>query len=357
ASGDATLASVEVDGIPLAGFDPDSLAYEVVLPASVVAVPEVTATASDENASVQVQQATLITGDEEERTANILVTAQDPAVTLEYTVTFRYIGTDASLAAILLDGEPMEEFEPETEMYHLTIPSFDDFPIIEASPADENASVAISDPESSTGGDVVFMLVHILVTAEDNETTRDYYLQFRELSSNALLSMIWIDEELLEDFDSEIFDYTLDWDYGDGSLPVVEAMPQSEDAQVLVTQVVSLDGTVEERTAEILVIAENGETTHTYTVFFDVFTNIHHASEATLMKVYPNPASHTLTISTQSKAGILTITNALGMEMLRIKKPQEYNTIDISQYPSGMYFVRMIDKTEAIVETGIFIKK
>lgn len=356
ASGDATLASIEIDEAPLDGFHPDSLAYEMILPASVVDVPEVNATASDENASVQIQQATSLTGDEEERTAIITVTAQDPDIILEYTVTFRYVGTDATLAAIFLDGESLEEFDPETEMYQLAVSSFDDLPAVEAEPTDANATVAISDPEISTGGDEVFMLVHILVTAEDNETTRDYYLQFRELSSNALLSMIQVDEEELEGFDPGIFDYTLEWEYGDGSLPFVEAMPQSEEAEVLITQVVSLDGSEEERTAEILVIAEDGETTQMYTVFFDVSTHIQDTHEA-VMNVFPNPASHIVTISAPSYSGELVVTNASGRVMHKAEHTSAPFTLNISEYPAGIYFIRISGKDNATTETGIFIKK
>ncbi|MFP4065518.1 MAG: T9SS type A sorting domain-containing protein [Bacteroidales bacterium] len=355
-SGDATLSSLEVDDMPLADFQPDNLAYEVAFPDSVTDVPVVTATANDVNATVQIQQANSLTGDEEQRTATITVTAQDPDVLLEYTVTFRYIGTDATLAEINLDGEPVENFDPETEMYHVKVLSFDNLPLIEAVPADANASVVISDPESSTGGDEVFMLVHILVTAEDNETTRDYYLRFREVSSNALLNLIQVDEEDLAGFDPQIFDYILDWENGDGSLPFVDALPQSEDADVLITQVVSLEGTQEERTAEILVIAEDGETTNTYTVFFDVSADVPLRKQA-MVNIFPNPARGSITINSQLMTGEMVITNATGKVVQKGLLPSNQFTLDISEYPVGVYVIQISGKNHATVETGIFIKK
>ncbi|MFV2020922.1 RICIN domain-containing protein [Micromonospora sp. LOL_023] len=79
-SADATAASIALDGVPLAGFDPDQTAYTV--PAG-LRLPQVSAVAVDPYARVVVAQA-----DADGRVATVSLTSEDGTQTRTYQVSF-----------------------------------------------------------------------------------------------------------------------------------------------------------------------------------------------------------------------------------------------------------------------------
>jgi len=85
---DATLASIHIDDEPLDDFSPGIRTYYVPVSPGVSEVPEVTAVAASGLATLDIEQATDLDGTEEERTAVITVTAEDPEVTAVYRVVF-----------------------------------------------------------------------------------------------------------------------------------------------------------------------------------------------------------------------------------------------------------------------------
>ena len=87
-SSDATLSDLTVDGSTITGFDPATLNYSKELPYGTTTVPTVAATTTDSNAEAVVTQADNVTGTEAERTATVVVTAEDGTTQKIYTVTF-----------------------------------------------------------------------------------------------------------------------------------------------------------------------------------------------------------------------------------------------------------------------------
>lgn len=83
---DATLANLQVDGTTAPGFEPATLAYEVGLPFGTTGVPSVSATPNDENATVDINDATGLPG-----TTTVLVTAEDGIATVEYALSFTIV--------------------------------------------------------------------------------------------------------------------------------------------------------------------------------------------------------------------------------------------------------------------------
>jgi hypothetical protein len=84
---DATLAGINVDGVPIAGFDPNVYSYTVVIPQGAIIVPEVTATPADPNATVIVVPTLVLPG-----TTIIDVFGEDLMTHLQYTVEFTFQG-------------------------------------------------------------------------------------------------------------------------------------------------------------------------------------------------------------------------------------------------------------------------
>ncbi len=85
-SADATLSDLQVNGTSVTGFDAATKTYSVVLPAGTTDLPTITYTTGDANATVNVVNATSLTGTEAERTATVTVTSQDGSTTTVYTI-------------------------------------------------------------------------------------------------------------------------------------------------------------------------------------------------------------------------------------------------------------------------------
>ncbi|MCK4920081.1 MAG: Ig-like domain-containing protein, partial [Bacteroidales bacterium] len=91
-SSDATLSDLSVEGTTITDFAPNKEVYDVELPEGTTDVPLVTATATDENADVQVTDAESLPG-----TTSIVVTAEDSVTTKTYTINFTVADPDVSI--------------------------------------------------------------------------------------------------------------------------------------------------------------------------------------------------------------------------------------------------------------------
>ncbi|MFO7896905.1 MAG: T9SS type A sorting domain-containing protein [Candidatus Cloacimonadales bacterium] len=91
---DATLSDLQVDGVTIAGFSANILNYTIELPNDATEIPVVTATANDEDATLQINDATELPG-----TTSVLVTAADELETLTYNVHFSLAPAVPEIAA------------------------------------------------------------------------------------------------------------------------------------------------------------------------------------------------------------------------------------------------------------------
>jgi len=339
ASQDASLASVEIDGEPLDGFDPEVFSYLVSLPAATDVVPLVTATATYEDAVVEVTQAQSLTGDEADRTATILVTAADGQTTEIYSVTFRLKSSDATLLSILLDNVPLEGFDPEIPTYEIVIASVDDIPSVSAIASDENATVEIFDAVQDPDDDI-WWLIEILVTAEDPDYIMSYYLTFREISDDATLMQINIDGVLFEEFDPGVFNYEIILSAGNTDIPFVDAIAANQWAEVEVTQATDLTGDEEARTASILVTAEDG-TTLTYSILFTLDDTSVSEFKDSDFSIYPNPAINSIYLRVPAGFNEVAVYNITGMQVMKIRVADISGNLNISALHSGIYMVRI----------------
>ena len=92
--GDATLSDLQVDGITVDGFMPETMDYWVELPAGTMEVPVVTATTTDPLASYVINDAEMLPGNTE-----VIVTAEDGTTTLTYNVNFTVADAVPEIAA------------------------------------------------------------------------------------------------------------------------------------------------------------------------------------------------------------------------------------------------------------------
>lgn len=106
----------------------------------------------------------------------------------------------------------------------------------------------------------------ITIRAEDNSSTTTYTINFvSQQSDNARLSDIRVNGASITGFNAYLTNYDVSLNYGTTAIPTIVATPQDANATVSITNPTSVNGT-----ATILVTAQDGVHTQTYTLNFSV---------------------------------------------------------------------------------------
>lgn len=71
--------------------------------------------------------------------------------------------------------------------------------------------------------------------------------------------------------------------------------------------------------------------------------SIDESSEELEILIYPNPTDHTFKIESEGIIGEIQIYNVQGKLLESLKSNQNFSTISLSKYASGVYFVKLID--------------
>ncbi|MDH3275240.1 MAG: cadherin-like beta sandwich domain-containing protein [Gammaproteobacteria bacterium] len=200
---DATLSSLSISG---AALDPAFSSSITDYSANVAHDPDnidVSATTSDDNASVAVNggsdtNVALVVG---ENTISILVTAEDSTTTRNYTVIVtRAVSGKANLYQLqLTDARMVPYFEPGTFDYSATVQFFTAHTQVEAWTSDTNATITVngsvvasgspSDPIALSEGSNTVL---VRVTAEDGASTQTYAVTVVRPSASLFVGKAYI---------------------------------------------------------------------------------------------------------------------------------------------------------------------
>jgi len=253
-SANSNLLNIFIDGQPLEGFDPVDYEYAITLPYG-APLPEVTWQVAD------TQQ--VVTAEWEEQTIRLTVTAGDDATISEYIIVFtNELSANNYLLSITLNGELLATFHRDTLAYTITYPvGTDSTQLLTAAdvvaiPEDPTATVSVQEQGTT---------LVIIVTAANGDIRAYSIEQIITLSSEARLSMIYLDSVAIEDFDPDTYEYTIKLAQG-AILPIITATP----IDTLRAEVeLGIEKTLENGTKliEIDGIAEDG-TRLTYSVYF-----------------------------------------------------------------------------------------
>ncbi len=257
---DATLTDLTVDGTTIAGFAPNVFNYDYQV-ATGDPIPVAGATPADPNADMTINQATSLPG-----VATVVITSEDGLTTNTYTVNFLYTpATDATLADLLVGGTTIAGFDPAIYDYSYAVIYNEPAPYVQGIPNDPLATLVetqcIQIPGDAT----------VVVTAEDGVTVITYTVHFYYLGYNATLSDLTVDGITIPDFDPNITDYQHVVE-NTTPIPVVDGTTSDPLATLTITQASEIPGT-----ATLHVVAEDGVSELTYTVYFFVL-----GSDATL---------------------------------------------------------------------------
>ena len=253
-STNSNLLNIFLNEEPMEGFNSSDYEYAITLPYG-TPLPEVTWQVAD------TQQ--VVVAEWESKTIHLTVTAGDETTVSEYTITFtNELSNNNYLESITLNGELLNTFQRDSLAYTITYPvGSDSTELVKAEevvaiPEDSTAVVAVQEQGTT---------LVIIVTAANGDIRAYSIEQIIELSSEARLSMIYIDSIAVDGFDPDIYEYTLKLPQG-AIVPMITATP----IDTLRAEVeLGMEKTLEDGTKLIEVdgIAEDG-TRLTYSVYF-----------------------------------------------------------------------------------------
>ena len=247
ASTNAKLASIYVNGNAISNFKPDLGTYTHQLPYGTTAIPEVTVEKQEDEQTVEITQATSLTG-----TATIKVTAADKKATKTYTITFSVAKlSDNTLKDIKVNGVSIPGFTPSQTIYRVSLPTstttIPDVEAVSAYPAGEQ-TITYTEPSTIDGG-----TYQISVTTPGNPTPKIYKINFKlEASSYSMLKSLQMGDNLIPNFDPTHTTYYVNLPIGTTELPDI-TFEKGEPTQQVTIQEGGLDGTT-----TVTVLAGNG---------------------------------------------------------------------------------------------------
>ena len=289
-SSDAALSGLALSGVTLE-FDPATTTYTAEV-GNDLAETTVTPTVNDDGATYVVRLDGIADDDGTVplsvggNVITIVVTAEDGETSRTYTVTVTRaeappeLSNDATLSGLALSGVALE-FDPATITYTAQVGNDVAETTVTPTVNDDGATYAVRlDGASDDDGTIPLAVgenaISVLVTAEDGETTRTYTVTVTraeappELSNDATLSGLTLSGVTLE-FDSDTTGYTSE--VGNDLAETTVTPTVNDDGA---TYAVRLDGSagddgtvplaVGENAISVVVTAEDGETTRTYTV-------------------------------------------------------------------------------------------
>jgi len=259
---DATLSDIAVEGETVVGFAPFVYEYTEVLAFGTTLVPNIDATTSNSNATVDIVKALAIPGSD-----TITVTAEDAVTIQKYIV--NYVtdpgSNNANLSAISYSTETgfqmISNFDSEILVYNIESPYGTTFiPEINILPEDMlNANINYTQITSLPGTAIAE------ITAQDGITTKTYTIEFTlsSASNDATLSELLVNGSPFFGFNPNITDYNLLLENG-SSVPSLTAEANHDSATFMVADAITIPGT-----GTVIVTAQDGLSTLTYNVNFD----------------------------------------------------------------------------------------
>jgi hypothetical protein len=265
--------------------------------------------------------------------------------------------TAASLLRITTDvGTLSPSFDPEVLAYTSTLPFGTDTVIVNAVPNFADATVAGTGILIVSSGSGTASLV---VTGGD-ASTQTYTVDFTVdmPSSDASLSSLTLfsQEEtfvLTPPFDPNVIDYTLKVRSGTDTV-FVEAEATDAGAMLLISDTVDvLSGS---GVATVVVTAEDGSTTKTYTVTITVSPAGIDVNSVQNITLYYNRANDQLRVFNAGDVEQVEIYSLTGKLVSRMNvRQQESIDIPVGNLTNGLYLIRMKVSGHGL-ETGKFVK-
>ncbi len=259
-----TLAMIYQDGDSLKNYRADSIYYAISLPVGTAAFPDLSWENGDEWQTITMSQL--------DSTANSLIrqinVTSESMHTRTYTISYTIEKSNVdTLQMIFVQQRRIENFEGKNNEYTFELTASEAselngrLPVVEYITGDDYQSVFVSQQteETLTGKTLGYKSL-VTVTAASG-ATRTYTIHYPvQKSDEATLNMINVGGKPLSNFISEQYNYKQEIDVN-AAVPVVTVIKKEE------IQVVEIS--INEDTVSVLVTAEDGITTASYSLIFE----------------------------------------------------------------------------------------
>lgn len=167
----------------------------------------------------------------------------------------------ATLSELLVDGVAISDFAPTKLNYDsIMTAGVTTVPVVTATAQNAGATVTVTNADQLPGTTTV------VVTSANGENSITYTINFNfEVSSDAALADLLIDGASVSGFSASTYSYDVELAEGTATVPTVTATANHSAATVVVTAATELPGTT-----NVVVTAEDGSTTATYSIHFTV---------------------------------------------------------------------------------------
>ena len=259
---DASLRGIRVKGVEMEDFDPatqDTAYY--TLPVGTRTWPPYEPIPANRWQRVAEH---LLTASAYERQIAFTVTAEDGEATHTYVLCMTIAqASDATLSDIMVNGEPLEGFAPDTYRYHLDWKvGYADVPQFTFVVADTLAEARTLHTPLSADDSLV-----VRVEAQNGNTCTYVVTNTLLHSSCDTLAMIYSGGKNVSNFDAKVLDYTLALPVGTRQLPILEWQTGDKYQTVKIDTVYMLDY---EASFRIRVQAEDGVHSRVYAINYTV---------------------------------------------------------------------------------------
>ncbi|MCX7862399.1 MAG: metallophosphoesterase [Bacteroidales bacterium] len=332
----AYLSSLTVSqGTLVPPFNPQTFNYSVTLPYGTTTIPTVNATPQDPQATVQITQATSVTG-----TATVLVTSSDQSTQNTYTIAFSVApGSANEIVSFTIPGQIGNTvINQQTNTITVYMPSGTNLtsliPTIIITGVNVQPPSGV--PQNFTNP------VQYTVTAADNSTrTYTATVLISATNNDATLSYLSVNPGTLQpSFSPNVTNYSVELPQGTQSVQIF-AQPNDPAAMVTIYPPQNLYGNVSQRTGMVLVKATDQITTKIYTIIFNVSNSITDLQVDHDIKIYPNPINDVIFIEFEgSIPNEILLYNGLGhlIKVISVEN-EKLKEIKISECSSGTYYL------------------
>ncbi|PLX12561.1 MAG: hypothetical protein C0598_05760 [Marinilabiliales bacterium] len=176
-----------------------------------------------------------------------------------------------------------------------------------------------------------------------------YGLEDLDYSNEARLSEVTLDGIPMEDFDPDVYEYDVKLPEGTIEEPVLGSVAMDENATRITNMAFAIPGT-----ASVDVYAEDLFTKKTYKFHYYIeYVGEDELIDASMVKVYPNPAKDELILKGFSNAN-LTVVSSSGQIVVQ-KSSFNGGRIDISNLNPGVYFVNIRLENNQVVYKKVVV--
>jgi hypothetical protein len=204
-------------------------------------------------------------------------------------------------------------------------------------------------PQSGVGQDFTNPVIYTVTALDDSYAEYTVTVQLvAQGMDNALLSNLSINPGNLDpSFDQEEFIYVGNIDSNVSSVEIT-AVAEDPNATVRIFPAIDLDGSLAQRTANVVVISADETNNNVYSIVFEKPNSINSESTKPNSKVYPNPTTGNLNIELNENlyGTIIKIHNGFGqpIDEFKIKKGKTQAEYDLSQYANGTYYILLFNQ-------------